>query len=177
MSRVSLLGPDDELAVALVGDLRAQRHHLPVQVLTLAGVVHERPDRLVVEILGGVVVGAELHRLHGGLDLGDRRDHDDFDEAVVLLDDAQNVEAADARQPHVEQHQIDVFAVQNRERGFAGRCAQHSIVAPENRIQRVTHPLVVVDDEDRLRLGIHGESSGYCIPFPPCLHSPSAGLQ
>ena len=100
---------DDELALALLGDLRAQRDHLAVQILPLARVPHQRPQLVVVEVLGDVVIGAVLHRLHGGLDLVDRRDHDALDEAVVLLDDAEDVEAADAGQPDVEQHEVDVF--------------------------------------------------------------------
>ena len=88
---------DQELALAPLGDLGAQHHHLAVEILALAGVAHERSQLVVVEGLGDVVVGAVLHRLHGGLDLVDRRDHDALDEAVVLLDDAQHVEAADAR--------------------------------------------------------------------------------
>ena len=99
-----LARPDDELALGLVGDLRRQRQHLPVEILPLARVAHQRAQLVVVEILGDVVIGAVLHRLHGGLDLVDRRDHDDFDQAVVLLDDAQDFEAADAGQADVEQH-------------------------------------------------------------------------
>ena len=55
--------PDEELAVALLGDLRAQRDDLPVEILPLAGVAHERAQLVVVEVLGDVVVGAVLHRL------------------------------------------------------------------------------------------------------------------
>jgi hypothetical protein len=91
-----LARPDDELALGLVGDLRGEREDLPVQILALARVPHQRPQLVVVEVLGDVVIRAMLHRLHGGLDLVDRRDHHDFDEAVVLLDDAEDLEAADA---------------------------------------------------------------------------------
>ena len=143
-----LARPDDELALGLVGDLRRQRQHLPVQILPLARVAHERSQLVVVEILGDVVVGAVLHRLHGGLDLVDRRDHDDFDEAVVLLDDAEHFEAADAGQADVEQHEVDVFAVEHGQRRLAARDPQHAVLALEDRGQRVPHPLVVVDDED-----------------------------
>ena len=73
----------------------------------------ERPQLVVVEVLGDVVIGAVLHRLHGGFDLVDRRDHDDFDQAVVFLDDPQDFEAADAGQADVEQHQVDVFPVED----------------------------------------------------------------
>ena len=34
--------------------------------------------------------------------------------------------------------------------GFAGGGAQHAVVAPQHRGQRLAHPLVVVDDEDGL---------------------------
>ena len=128
--------------------------------------MHQRANRLVIEILRRVVVGAELHRLDGGLDVGNRRNHDDFDEAVIFSDDAEHVEAVDAGQAHVEEHQIDVLAVQDGERRLARRRAQHAIVPPEDGVQRVTHPLVIVDDEDRFRLRIHGENSPYCIAFP-----------
>ena len=119
MSRVVLARADDELALGLIGDLRRQRQHLPVQVLPLARVAHERSQLVVVEVLGDVVIGAVLHRLHGGLDLVDGRDHDDLDQAVVLLDDPQHLEAADARQADVEQDQVDVLAVEDGQRRFA----------------------------------------------------------
>src|SRR6185295_7097653 len=110
---------DDELALGLIGDLRGEGQDLPVQILALAGVADERSQLVVVEVLGDVVIGAMLHRLYGRLDLVDRRDHHDFNQTVVFLDDAQDFETADARQPDVEQHEVDVFPVENRERGFA----------------------------------------------------------
>ena len=155
MSRVILARADDELPLGLVGDLRRERQHLPVQVLPLARVADERAQLVVVEVLGDVVIGAVLHRLHGRLDLADGRDHDDFDERVVLPDDAQDLEAADPRQAHVEQNQIDVFAIQDREGGFATGHAEHVVVTLQDRRQRVAHALVVVDDEDGFRLMNH----------------------
>ena len=80
-----------------------------------------------------------------------------FDEAVVFLDDPEDVEAADARQPDVEQHQVDVLLL-------AGSCRaaspladrQHAEVAPEDRRQRLPHALVVVDDQHGLAAGVIG---------------------
>ena len=63
-------------------------------------------QRVVVELLGDVVVGAQLHRLDGRLDVGDGRDHDDLDLVALLADLPQHLEPADARQPHVEQHEV-----------------------------------------------------------------------
>ena len=96
-----------------------------------------------------------LHGLHGGLDLGDRRDHDDLDQAVVLLDDPQDLEAADAGQPDVEQDQVDVFAIEDGQRRFAARDPQHAVFPLQDRGQRVPHPLVVVDDENGLGFLAH----------------------
>jgi hypothetical protein len=98
------------------------------------------------------MVGAVLHRLDGGLDIGDRRNHDHLDEAVVLLDDFQHLEAVDPRQLDVEQDDIDVFAVEHSERSLAARDPQHAVLALENRGQRVANPFIVVDDEDCFRL-------------------------
>ena len=144
---------DEELALALLRDLRAERDDLPVQVLPLARVADQRSQLVVVEVLRDVVVGAVLHRLHGRLDLVDRRDHDALDEAVVLLDDPQHVEAADPRQPDVEEDQVDVLLFQQRQRGLAARDRQDAVVALEDRADRVAHPLIVVADQDGLRGG------------------------
>src|SRR5581483_11143821 len=146
---------DDELALVLVGDLRREREHLPVEVLPLGRVAQERSQLVVLEVLGDVVIGAVLHRPHGHLDGVDRRDHNDLDQAVVLLHDLQQLEAADAWQAQVEQHQIDFLAVEHRQRRLAARHLQHPVVPLEDRRQRVAHPLVVVDDEDRLGLVGH----------------------
>src|SRR5262249_28034784 len=90
------------------------------------------------------------HRLDGGLDLVDGRDHDHFDEAVVLFDNAEDLKAADSRQPHVEENQIHVVAYEDAERCFTALRAQHPVLALQNRCEGVAHPLVVVDDEDGL---------------------------
>ena len=37
-----------------------------------------------------------------------------LDQAVVLLDDAQHFEAADAGQPDVEQNEVDVLLIEER---------------------------------------------------------------
>ena len=150
---------DVELAVALLGHLRAERHHLTIEILPLAGIAHERAQLVVVEVLGDVVIGAVLHRLHGGLDLVDGRDHDALDQAVVLLDDAQDVEAADAWQADVLQHHVDFLLAQERQRGFAARNRQDPVVAPEDRGDRLPHALIVVADQDGFRGRRHREGA------------------
>ena len=148
-------GPRHEGPLAIVGHLGAERHHLPVQVGAIGGVADERHDGVVLEVLGDVVVGAELHRADGRFDLVDGRDHDDFDQALRLLDVAEHLEAADARHPDVEQHHVHVLAVENGQPGLARRRAQHAVLAPQDRRQRVAHALVIVDDEDCLGARSH----------------------
>ena len=145
-----LAGPDQELALALLGDLRAERDHLPVQILPLAGVADQRSELVVVEVLGDVVIGAVLHRLHSGLDLVDRRDHDALDEAVVLLDDPEHVEAADARQPHVQQDAGRRPRLSTGQRRLTARHAHHLVVPLQDGGQRIPHALIVVADQDGL---------------------------
>ncbi len=157
---------DQELALALLGDLGAERDDLPVQILPFARVPHERPQLVVVEVLRDVVIGAVFHRLHGRLDLVDGRDHDALDEAVVLLDDAKDVEAADAGKPDVEQNQVDVLVFQQGKRRFAAGHRQHAVIALEDGGDRVPHPLIVVADQDGLRGG-HGESCPIVARFAP----------
>ena len=56
--------------------------------------------------------------MHGRLDLVDDRDHDAFDEAVVLFDDAEDVETGDAGEAHVEQDARRRRAIGSLEEGF-----------------------------------------------------------
>ena len=77
-------------------------------------------------------------------------------EAVVFLDDAQHVEAADAGQADVEQDQVDVLALEERQRRLAARHRQDAVVALEDRGQRIAHPLIVVADQDGLGGPGHG---------------------
>jgi len=85
--------------------------------------------------------------------------HDHLDQTVVFLDDAQDLEAADARQADIEEYEIDVLLVENGERGFAAGDAQDSVIALENRGEGIPHSLVVVDDENGLRFLTHRAGS------------------
>src|SRR4029453_10761244 len=51
-------------ALVPVGDLRRQRLDLAAEILLLAGVAHQRAQRVVLEVLGDEVVGALLDRLY-----------------------------------------------------------------------------------------------------------------
>ena len=127
----------------------------------------QRSQLIVVEIFRDIVIRAVLHCLHGGFDLVDRRDHQNLDQGVVLLDDPEDFEAADAGQPDVEQHEIDVFTMQDGQGRLPARDAQHAILALEDSGEGVPHTLVVVDNEDGFGLLVHGLEAGrkrrYCL--------------
>jgi hypothetical protein len=53
----------------------------------------------------------------------------------------------DARQPDVEQHEIDVFFVDHLQCGLAGRGAEHAVIALEQCCERVAHSLVIVNNQ------------------------------
>ena len=138
---------DDEFAVVALGDLGAQPHDVLVQVLPFARVGHERSEPFDIEVLRDVVVGAETHRLDRGLKLLQRRDDDDFHVWIVLPDDLEHLEAADAGEAHVEEHDIDVLLVHHLETGLTRRRPQHAIIPLQDGGQRFAHPLVIVDNE------------------------------
>jgi hypothetical protein len=102
------------------------------------------------------VVGALLHRRHRGFDLAHRRDDDDLDQRLRVLDDLEQVEPAHPGEPDVEQHQVDARTRQHRLGGFGARFDQYVVVALEDGGERVAHPLVVIDDEQRFRRSRHG---------------------
>ena len=122
---------DDELAIVLLGDLFAQPHDVAVEILALAGVGDQRAHALEVEVLRDVVIGAVPHRLDRGVELLRARDDDHLDVRIVLRGDLQDLEAADAGQVDVEQHQVDVLLLHHLQRGLARGGAQHAVVAPQ----------------------------------------------
>ncbi len=63
------------------------------QLPPLQRALHHQLELVRLERLGDVVEGAELHRLHGGVDLRQAGDHDDVDVGMRLLDPAQHFEA------------------------------------------------------------------------------------
>ena len=121
MSRVLRLGPTTNSRSLLLGDFLAQPHDIAAEILTLAGIGEQRAQRSRGRSpsrcsgtrrsrIASMAVSSSLTS----------RDDDDLDVRVVLLDDLQDLEAADAGQAGVEQHQVDVFLLHHLEGAFAG---------------------------------------------------------
>jgi hypothetical protein len=123
---------------------------VPVEILALAGVGDQALDPFEIEVLRDVVVGAVAHRLDRRVELADHGDDDHLDVGIVLARDLQHFEAADAGKAHVEQQKVDVFLLHDLQGELARGRAQHAVVAPQHRHERVAHSLIVVDDEQRL---------------------------
>ena len=142
--------PDDPLQAVRPRRVRAELPHLAPQPRRLERAFHRRRDVVEVERLVGEVIGAELHRLDGGLDAGVRRQQDDQDVLIELLDLAQDRDAVGVGQPIVEQHEIDALGQLARARRVPVSASSTSYPSALRRsAERPADQGFVVDDEDR----------------------------
>jgi len=88
-------------------------------------------------------------RLHGGARRAVRGDHDDRQRLVHGVQPSQNVHPVHARHLHVEEDQIEVIPLDEREPFLPGRRA-HKIVAfvLQRHTQRVANGGFIVDHQD-----------------------------
>src|SRR5947209_5980259 len=91
------------------------------QAPLLEGFIDRENDFFVLERLRDVVKGAVLHRFDRAVDRRERGDDDDGQIRVGDANGAQSVDAADARQHHIENRQIDFLGIENVERFLAAR--------------------------------------------------------
>ena len=91
----------------------------------------------------------------GRFNVIDGRDHDDLDQTVVFSNDAQDFKTADAREPDVEQHEVHVLPVEDGQGRLTSGNLEYAVIAFQDGGECVPHPLVVIDDEDRLWFGTH----------------------
>ena len=168
-------GLGDELedllhARALAHDLReaplvleggAQGPVLVEQAPLLQGVAQDVQHFLVLEGLGHVVEGALLHGRDGGLHRGVGGDHEHHQVAVGLLELVQHREAAHLRQHDVHDGGVEA-ALAGQGQALGTVLGQGDGVArlAQKGAEDVAHDLLVVDDEDALRLVAQGEGRG-----------------
>ena len=94
------------------------------------------------------MVGAVAHRFDGGVEFFGRGDDDHLHVGIVLFGDLEDFDPADTGQIHVEQHQLDIRLLHHLQGHFAGRRAQHVVVALQGLSQRLAYLRVTVDHED-----------------------------
>ena len=95
------------------------------------------------------MVGAELHRLHGGLDGRKRGDHDDLRLGRGLLYALEHREAVAVGQLEIEEHEIDLGGREPLER-LGGEAGLEDVEPGGGQplAQRPAHQLLVVNDQD-----------------------------
>ena len=71
------------------------------------------------------------------------------------LHDLEQVEAAEARQPHVGDHHVDVFAIHQRQPGLGRRGAHDAVVAAKGLGETFARVVVRVDHEHGLAALCH----------------------
>ena len=76
---------------------------------------------------------------------------------IVLLENLQHLDAADAGQADVQHHEVDGLLLHDLQRSLARRHPQNAVVLAQDRGHRLAHPFVVVDDEERLAAFGHGD--------------------
>ncbi len=112
----------------------------------------QRPDAgrqlLGGERLGQVVVGTRLEARHDVVGVGAGRDHDDRDVGHPA-DGAADVEAVDAGQHDVDQHDVGRLALEGVERLLAGvGLLDRPALVLERQLDRGADALVVLDQQD-----------------------------
>src|SRR5690606_5399620 len=149
------LAPDD----ALLGD-DLEVAEAKVRAARVAGPdpAEQRPDAgrqlLGGERLGQVVVGTRLEARHDVVGGGAGRDHDDRDVGHPA-DGAADVEAVDAGQHDVDQHDVGGLALEGVEGLLAGvGLLDRPALVLERQLDRGADPLVVLDRQDA---GTHGQ--------------------
>ncbi len=124
---------------AVAGDGRA---NVGKQFLVIPGLL-DKVFRACANSLDDVVNGAV-----GG-------DHDDRQLGLAFLELRQQLDAALAGQRQIEKHEIEAFAIEELQSLLAVAGGLHNIVLEtEKHLQRLTDAGLVVDHEDRSRVGI-----------------------
>ena len=108
------------------------------------------------ERLGQVIDGAELHRLDGRLEGGERGDDDDADARLPAQDFRQHVQPGLVLQPQVEEDHVEPAPLQGLKAPGGGADAEHARVV---RLQAEAHGLPqsgVIIQNKRGPGGAHG---------------------
>ena len=144
-------GVVDEVAVSLLGHREAVPEIVALrpQPLLVEGVLHTLDEFVVLEGLPEVVVGPSLQGLHGRLDGGMARHHDDRHVGIPVLDEIQQVESVHLRHHEVEEHQVAPVVLQPGH-GSPRRGARLDAVVslPEKNPDALAHPDLVVNNQN-----------------------------
>ncbi len=162
-------------AAAGEGQAIAQPDVLLSQPVVLERVTNLNPQRAQVHRLGDVIVGAQPHRLHGGLDRPMRRDHDQHRRRPLVLDVADQVQPRELPgHPQVLEDQVrrpPAHGLQGLER-VAGR-GHLVVVAGQGADQAGPDARLIIHDQDAKAALVHFRLG----PRPPRPGGRRAGTQ
>ena len=142
-------GASDDSVVRLPA---AQPAHLAAQAGGLQGALGDHGDLVDVEGLGEEVEGADLHRVDRPTDGRERRQQNDRDVGVVVLEPLQHLQPVDVRQAVVEEDQVEGVSGEGLDRFLTGGHADRPMALGLHPLgEGPTDQLLIVDDEDRDR--------------------------
>ena len=139
---------DDLVEVVRARQLGAQECDLALERPALEGASRKRQELVLLEGLGQIVEGAELHGGHCGAHGLHGGDEDHLDALVERLDALEHLDTVHPGQSDVEQDEVDRGGPDDVERAGAVGHVDDFVVVLEDQPKRLPNAWVVIDDED-----------------------------
>src|SRR5437870_144633 len=174
-------GVSEDLAVGgAVGQAAPEVGVLDDELPVVEGAPHEPEELVGVErLFQDMERPGTLRRLHGLTHRAVRGDHDHLDRGVASSELPRQVEAVAVREHQVHDRGVGLVLAEGGERVAHAPGRAHRIaLALEREPEAVGDRRLVVDDEDRAAVGLHGATTGSrtCtrVPCPSQLWTPSS---
>ena len=139
---------DQLVEVVLPRQLRAEERHFALQRALLERAPHQREQIVLVEGLGQVVEGAQLHRVDGGADGLDRGDQDHLDAVVHGFDALEHFDAVHLGKADVEKHEVHRAGAEPVERLLAVGGLEQVVLVLQDEPERLADSGIVIHDQD-----------------------------
>jgi hypothetical protein len=140
---------DDLVEIMPPGQLGAEERNLALERPSFERPAREGQELVLLEGLGQVIEGAELHGRHGSPHRLHGRDEDYLDPFVERLDALEHFDPVHPGHPDVEQYEVHLGSTDDIERARAVRNVDHVVVVLEDQPERLPDSGVVVNDENR----------------------------
>ena len=140
---------DDVFKTVVAVESRAEIAHFINQVLTLKGTMHGSQQRIVVNRLGDVVVGAEAHGLHGGFNRAKGCNQNDGRLYLVFVDATQQLNAVKIWHLQICNNKLRARLGEQLQ-SFASRGGLSHLIAcfRQLHLQNAAHAAVIIDHQN-----------------------------
>ena len=142
------MAPDDLVEIVGAGQLGAKERDFALERAPLEGATRQGQELVLLEGLGQIVEGAELHGGHRGPHRFHGRDENHFDALVESLDALEDLDPVHPGQADVEEYQIDCRGADDVEGARTVGHVDDVIVVFEDQPERLPDAGVVIYDED-----------------------------